>query len=62
MKLGDRYYINKNLPLLPQIDNCIMEGATLCKYCEYYFKNGAGTHLYSRQDLCNNCIKRNKGE
>jgi len=56
MKLGDRYYINKNMPILQQIDNCMMDGATLCGYCQYYFKSDG------EQDICNNCIKRNKGE
>ncbi len=38
MKLGDRYYIED------------LDGATLCGYCQYYFK-GDG-----EQDICNDCI------
>jgi len=33
----------------------LMSGATLCKYCQYYFKSDGV------QDICNTCIKRNKG-
>mgnify|MGYP003118393153 FL=1 len=44
MKIGERYYIDE------------LDGATLCGYCQYYFKGNG------EQDICNNCIKRNKGE
>ena len=38
MKLGERYYIEE------------LDGATLCSYCQYYFKgNGDLT-------TCNDCI------
>tara|TARA_R100000781_G_scaffold103649_2_gene67269 strand:- start:424 stop:594 length:171 start_codon:yes stop_codon:yes gene_type:complete len=33
----------------------LMSGATLCGCCQYYFKGNGG------QDICNTCIKRNKG-
>ena len=34
----------------------LMNGVTLCGYCQYYFKSDG------EQDICNNCIKEIKGE
>ena len=49
MKIGDRYYIYEEYGEL--IDDCI--GATLCGYCQYYFKGNGDI------DICNTC--NNKG-
>jgi|11_taG_2_1085331.scaffolds.fasta_scaffold63264_2 hypothetical protein len=55
MKLGERITVQDFMDdKSSNVD--LMDGVTLCGYCQYYFKSDG------EQDICNNCIKRNKGE